>query len=94
MWAPIKQNNNERYHYLPSYLDFQIPELLVDFKMYFTLPINVVFSGVNPFYLATINELFREKLSQRFSFYLSRIGLPDIFTKTSQPKFNENLYKL
>jgi hypothetical protein len=29
-------------------------------------------------YLATFNKLFRESLSQRFSNYLSRIGLPEL----------------
>ena len=78
-WQLIKQNRNERYHYLPSYLDFQIPELAIDFKHYFSLPTgSSMVRQLNNYYLATVNELFREDLSRRFSNYLSRIPLPEV----------------
>ncbi len=78
-WKLIKQNRNERYHYLPSYLDFQIPELAIDFKHYFSLPTeSSIVRQLNNSYLATVNELFREDLSRRFSNYLSRIPLPEV----------------
>jgi hypothetical protein len=77
-WKGIKQNKNDRYHYLHSFVDYQIPELVVDFKMYFTLPQEYFILKHGQCYLATVNELFREYLSQRFSNYLNRIGLPEL----------------
>ncbi|MFW9942555.1 MAG: hypothetical protein ACFFFT_16065 [Candidatus Thorarchaeota archaeon] len=79
-WKLIKQNQNIRYHYLPSYLNFQIPDLIIDFKNYYSLPTSLFFKQFDNCYLATVNELFREELSQRFSNYLNRIGTPVIET--------------
>jgi hypothetical protein len=77
-WKPVKQNKNERYHYLPAFLDYQVPELIIDFKAYYAIPREVLVRNHKKFYLATVNELFRESLSQRFSFYLSRVALPEL----------------
>lgn len=78
LWDKLKQNNDQRYHYLPQYNDFQIPDLLIDFKAYYSLPFLCFQDVFRRHYLATINELFRENLSQRFANYLNRIGLPVI----------------
>ena len=78
LWKIVKQNKNERYHFLPSYQPLQVPELLIDFKNYLTIPFEQIFECYKDHYLATVNELFREDLSQRFCNYLSRIGLPSI----------------
>lgn len=77
-WTEIKNNNNDRYHYLPSFSDYQIPELIIDFKNYYSLSPYFFFKKFGSSYLSTVNELFREKLSQRFSNYLCRIGTPVI----------------
>lgn len=77
-WDLIKQNKNERYQYLSSYSNYQIPDLVIDFKTYFTLNINHFLMQYKKKYIASINELFRENLSQRFSNYLNRIGLPNL----------------
>ena len=74
----IKQNNNPRYHYLTGNNDFELANLVIDFKLYYTIPYNDLKQKYDKSYIATLNELFREHLSQRFSNYLSRIGLPDI----------------
>lgn len=76
LWKPIIKNHNERYHFLNNYIDYQIPELIIDFKTYFTLPTKYFKQIYKINYLATINELFREELSQRFSMYLARIATP------------------
>lgn len=73
-----KNDKLKRYHYLYSDVDLSIPELVIDFKHFFTLPRNLLYDYRRVLYVATINELFREELSQRFSNYLSRIGLPQI----------------
>lgn len=79
LWKPIVQNQNPRYHYLSPDVDHQIPELLLDFKAYYTLSYRYFLSMHKEHYLATVNELFRENLSQRFANYLNRIGLPELF---------------
>jgi len=73
----IKKNDSEkRYHYLESNNELSIPELVVDFKCFFTIPRDLIYSHKKQGYVASLNELFREELSQRFANYLSRIGLP------------------
>lgn len=77
LWGPVKNNENPRYHFLSSDQDFQIPDLVLDFKAYYTLSYKYFLSKHRKHYLATVNELFRERLSQRFSNYLNRVGLPE-----------------
>ncbi len=80
----IKNNSNPRYHYLEQNNEFQIPDLIIDFKHYFCISVTELKSFYeDKNYLATIGELFRENLSHRFAHYISRIGLPEI----------ENIYK-
>ncbi len=76
-WETLLQQKDERYHYIAPNADFQVPSLIVDFKLYFGVYKDYVLSKYKQCYLVTINELYRELLSQRFSNYLSRIGLPD-----------------
>ncbi len=74
----IRGNNNPRYHFLQKAPDpdYQIPNLVLDFKHYYTMPVPVLYKLYRRHYVASLNELFREALSQRFSYYLSRVGLP------------------
>ena len=37
-WKRIKQNINPRYHYFHDDTEMQLPDLLVDFKAYYTIP--------------------------------------------------------
>ena len=75
----IKSNQNYRYHYLPGNRSLQVPELFIDFKHYFTGPRDLIYDEYREkHYLATLDVLFREDLSQRFAHYLSRIGLPEL----------------
>ena len=78
LWTPIKKNQNPRYHFLPSDTEHQIPDLVLDFKAYYTMSYKYFLSKHKACYLATVNELFREHLSQRFANYLNRIGLPKV----------------
>ncbi|MDR3292073.1 MAG: hypothetical protein LBT10_08010 [Methanobrevibacter sp.] len=80
LWDPIKNNNNVRYHLLKEFEindSLKVPELIVDFKHYFTIYRDELYSKVNTNYFASLDPLFREQLSQRFAYYLSRIGLPN-----------------
>jgi len=78
LWKTLTSNNNPRYHFLPGEPSKQIPELVMDFKSYYTIPFRTILSKHKMYYLASVNEIFREGLSQRFANYLSRIGLPEL----------------
>jgi len=80
----LKQNKDERYHFLSPCDEYQIPELIIDFKIYYTLQVDYIENRYHDCYLATINELFRELLSQRFTNYISRIGLPKIIGESGK----------
>lgn len=83
-YKQIKTQNNYRYHYLDGYPPYQIPNLVLDFKHYYTIPRDVIyFAKENGHYLASLRQLFREDLSHRFSFFLSRIGLPIVEDRES-----------
>lgn len=77
-WRNIKNNQNPRYHFLKGEKTFQIPDLVLDFKHYYAILRDVLYDNFKDCYIGSINELFREALSQRFAYYLSRIGLPTI----------------
>lgn len=73
----IKRNNSfNRYHFLQGVSE-KFPDLIIDFKHFYTIPTEILSENFKEPYLVTINELFRERLSQRFANYLSRFGLPD-----------------
>jgi hypothetical protein len=81
----LDHNNHARFHFLQESTaddkknEIFIPSLIVDFKHYHALPIKVAYKlYTSERYLGSINELFREELSHRFSFYLGRIGLPPL----------------
>jgi hypothetical protein len=75
-WNLIKTNQNSRYYFLDKQSDLQIPDLVIDFKHYYSIQRDILYKEIKRHYIGSINELFRECLSQRFAFYLSRIGLP------------------
>ncbi len=74
------RNNDEknRLHYVDGDTAFGVPSLVVDFKHFYTIQRESLYAQWETCYLVTINELFRERLSQRFANYLSRFGLPSI----------------
>jgi hypothetical protein len=78
-WDLIQQNNNDRYHYLPAAPEMGIPELVIDFKRYQTVPRDTLLLALgDKRALGALKPLYRERLSQRFANYLSRIGLPEV----------------
>lgn len=77
-FTTIKQQKNDRFHYLDAQQNMGVTELVIDFKHYYTISRDVLYYTYEEKYLASLNQLFREYLSQRFSYYLSRIGLPDL----------------
>ena len=78
-WKKIKTNQVARYHFLERWPDLQVPELVVDFKHYFTIPRPMAYMDrCRKCYLVTLEILYREHLSARFAHYFSRIGLPEL----------------
>jgi hypothetical protein len=75
-WSVLKKNRNFRYHFLPRNDSMGIPELVIDFKQYYTIPTHILYK-ITAKYVCSFEPLFREDVSQRFSYYLSRIGLPE-----------------
>lgn len=74
----IVDNEIPRYHYL-NFADPDMPELIIDFKHFFSINREVIYSQMGK-RLCSFDDLFREKINQRFSYYISRIGLPEYFT--------------
>jgi len=72
------QRLNYRYHFLEGNKELSIPDLVFDFKHYYAILRDILYENVEEHYMATLNTLFRENLSHRFTHYLSRIGLPEI----------------
>ncbi len=72
----IIQNKNSRYHYMEFSEDLQIVPSIIDFKHYFTVSVSYLESIRKINFICSIQDLYRESISQRFSNFLSRIGLP------------------
>lgn len=73
----IKNNTNPRYHYIEFPNNIEITNSVIDFKHYFSINseyLNTIFQDK---FICSIDVLYREQISQRFSNFLSRIGLPD-----------------
>lgn len=71
----IIANEIPRYHYL-KFPENDLPELIVDFKHFFTINRNILYEQFEN-RLCSLEDLFKEKFSQRFSHFISRIGLPE-----------------
>jgi len=69
-------NEIPRYHYLKFPGSVTISDSFIDFKHYFSANVNYLEQLKEKNFVCKINELYREAISQRFSSYLSRIGLP------------------
>lgn len=78
IWKQIKRNMHLRYHYLDGDQEKQIQDLILDFKRYHTVEREILYYELTKTgsCKGIINELYREALSQRFSYYLSRVALP------------------
>jgi hypothetical protein len=73
-WNVVKTNENARYHYMEFPEPTRIPESLIDFKHYFSVPVTAL--QASPL-ACTVAGLDRAHVSQRFAAYLSRVGLPE-----------------
>jgi hypothetical protein len=55
-----------------------LPDLVIEFKQYYTIPTHILYRFYENHFVGSLKPLFRENISHRFAFYLSRIGLPNI----------------
>lgn len=72
----IKMNNDPRYHYV-VFPEKDMPELIIDFKYFFTINRDALYDKLNH-KVCSVDDLYRELINQRFCDFLSRIGLPEI----------------
>ncbi len=72
----LLQNTNPRYHFLEFPNKVPIVPSVIDFKHYFSTNVNVLQERYASSFVCGVSELYRESISQRFSNFLSRIGLP------------------
>lgn len=73
----ITKNQLARYHCLDFIPNDDIPSGILDFKHYFSVGVDYLkFDKKNDF-VGRLKPLYRELLTQRFSNYLCRIGLPN-----------------
>jgi hypothetical protein len=71
----IMNNEIPRYHYL-LFDGSDLPELIIDFKHFFSINRHDIYKQISK-RKCSLNDLYREAINQRFSSYISRIGLPD-----------------
>ena len=86
IWAKIKQNKDERYHFFEKIetnhdlYDESIGELVIDFKRYFSLPTDELYmrilSGETKRRCRLVTP-YLEHLSSRFAYFQGRVALPE-----------------
>jgi len=72
----LTSNQRARYHYLEFEKDIPLVPSVIDFKHYFSVNVVYLKSIKKANCVCKVAELYREDISQRFSSFLSRIGLP------------------
>lgn len=72
----IKDNEIPRYHYIIFPEDVPIVPSIIDFKHYFSVNVEHLKKVKQKSFICKVSELYRERISQRFANFLSRIGLP------------------
>jgi hypothetical protein len=80
-WRMVKQNKDPRYHHLDEFeINSRIiPELILDFKHYYSIPRDMFYYYRSRCdFVARLKTPFKEFISQRFAYYFSRIGLPEL----------------
>lgn len=74
----LKQNKDDRYHYLKIDINGKYVEYVIDFKHYFTVNTErLIEHKQKSNFFVSVESMFRESVNQRFSNFLSRIGLPE-----------------
>jgi hypothetical protein len=72
----LRNNETPRYHYLEFPETVPVPPSVIDFKHYFAVNVSHLKRLKAKNFVCQVSALYREDISQRFSSFLSRIGLP------------------
>ncbi|MFB7442243.1 hypothetical protein ACFC01_28630 [Streptomyces mirabilis] len=75
---PAFGDNQNRYRYLPAFLE--IPDLLVDFENVMSVPLRDLSAESKYRRVATLDSPFSEAMLNAYSRSVGRIGIPDIDT--------------
>jgi hypothetical protein len=72
----LKNNQLPRYHFFDfEKTELGIDNLVIDFKIYYSVSVDYLVYLKNTNFVYSVPPLYREQISQRFAYYLSRIGL-------------------
>ena len=74
----LRSNQRPRFHYLEFPHEVHIVPSVIDFKHYFSVNVRYLRKIRKANLVCTVSSLFREDICQRFSSFLSRIGLPEV----------------
>ena len=77
VYTNLINNETPRYHHLSFSDEINIVDSVIDFKHYFSANIDNLMKNKESKFVCKISELYREDVSKRFAFFLSRIGLPN-----------------
>lgn len=72
----LKNNETPRFHYLEFEMDVPVAPSVIDFKHYFSCNVEYLRTHKADNFVCQLADLYRENVSQRYSNFLSRIGLP------------------
>ena len=73
----IREGRRERYHYLHSDMEM-LPNLIIDFKQYFSVPIEVVERTLKDAKKSyKLDHIFHTDLADRFAHYVQRVAFLD-----------------
>jgi hypothetical protein len=83
LWTAVRKNQNERYHCLSAAQvgsSAELPELFLDFKKVYGLPVTHVYQGVTSggiSRIAIVPSPYLHDLIHRFYGFQSRVAVPD-----------------
>lgn len=72
----LKNNESPRYHYISFPVESGIVPSIVDFKHYFSVNVEILKKMRKTNFICGLAPLYRESLTNRYSAFLGRIGLP------------------
>ena len=74
----LRENKVPRFHYLEFPENVPVVPSVIDFKHYFSVNLKYLLRLKRTNFVCCASALFREDISQRFSSFLARIGLPKV----------------
>lgn len=72
----LMRNKDPRFHFLEFPEESSLVPSIIDFKHYFSVNVGYLKNLKKTNFVCSVSPLYREDISQRFSSFLARIGLP------------------